>query len=79
MVHFPPAVDELLDCKYEWCGRTGAHGFKREDLRKDHYRKVHNEGSRARAYPKKSGRRNITKGREHERTLKDLTGGSEVE
>ena len=40
-VHFPAVVDELLDCKYEWCGRTGAHGFKREDHRRDHYRKVH--------------------------------------
>lgn len=40
-IHFPPVVEELLDCKYEWCGRTGSHGFKREDHRKDHYRKVH--------------------------------------
>ena len=53
-VHFPPAVEELLDCKYEWCGRTGAHGFKREDHRKEHYRKVHMKGSE---YPKRSGRR----------------------
>lgn len=54
-VHFPPAVEELLDCKYEWCGRTGAHGFKREDHRKEHYRKVHMKGSE---YPKRHGRRN---------------------
>ena len=53
-IHTPPNEDELLDCKYEWCGRTGAHGFKREgcgrtgahgfkreDHRKEHYRKVH--------------------------------------
>ena len=40
-VHFPPKEDELLDCKYEWCGRIGAYGFKREDHRKEHYRKVH--------------------------------------
>ena len=40
-VHFPCAVDELLDCRYEWCGRTGEHGFKREDHRKEHYRMVH--------------------------------------
>lgn len=37
-VHFPPAVEELLDCKYECCGRTGTHGFKREEHRKEHYR-----------------------------------------
>ena len=36
-----PPVEALLDCKYEWCGRTGAHGFKREDHLKEHYRKVH--------------------------------------
>lgn len=40
-VHFPPSPEELLDCRYEWCGRIGAHGFKREDHRKEHYRKVH--------------------------------------
>ena len=40
-VHFPPGVDKLLDCRYEWCGRTGAHGFKREDHREEHYRRVH--------------------------------------
>ena len=59
-VHFPPAVDELLDCRYEWCGRTGAHGFKREDNRKEHYRMVHN---REDGYPKRGkqilGRRSI--------------------
>ena len=53
MVHLPPAVEELLDCKYEWCGRTGAHGFKREDHRKEHYRKVHKKESE---YPKTSKR-----------------------
>ncbi len=48
-------MEELLDCKYEWCGRTGAHGFKREDHRKEHYRKVHKNESE---YPKmgKGGR-----------------------
>ena len=45
VIHFPPAVEELLDCKYGWCGRTGALGFKREDHRKEHYRKVHMEES----------------------------------
>ena len=40
-VHFPPATEELLDCAYKWCGRTGEHGFRREDHRKEHYRKVH--------------------------------------
>ena len=40
-VHFPPPVEELLDCKYEWCGRIGALGFKRESHRRDHYRNVH--------------------------------------
>ena len=39
--HFPPAVGELLDCMYWWCGRTGKYGFKREDHRKEHYRTVH--------------------------------------
>ena len=53
-VHFPPAVEELLDCKYEWCGRTGAHGFKKEDHRKEHYRKVHMKGS---GYSERSDRR----------------------
>ncbi|KAM0795279.1 hypothetical protein BDR22DRAFT_618707 [Usnea florida] len=54
-IHFPPDKTELLDCKYEWCGRTGAHGFKREDHRKEHYRKVHMKESE---YPKtgKGGR-----------------------
>ena len=47
--HFPQAVNKLLDCRYEWCGRTGAQGFKREDHRKDHYRKVHKKESE---YPK---------------------------
>ena len=53
-VHFPLDENELLDCKYEWCGRTGAHGFKREDHRKEHYRKIHIETE----YPKtgKGGR-----------------------
>ena len=53
-VHFPPKEDELLDCKFESCGRTGAYGFKREDHRKEHYRKVHKETE----YPKtrKGGR-----------------------
>ena len=61
-VHFPPAVDELLDCKYEWCGRTGAHGFKREDHRKEHYRKVHMKENE---YPKtgKGGRSGKVSGR----------------
>ena len=40
-VHFPPKEDELLDCKYEWCGRIGEYGFIREDTRKEHYRKFH--------------------------------------
>ena len=44
-VHFPPPVEELLDCKYEWCGRIGAHGFKREEHRKEHYMKVHMKGT----------------------------------
>ena len=48
-IHFPPGVDELLDCKYEWCGRVGAYGFKREDHRKEHYRKVH---MKVEEYPK---------------------------
>ena len=57
-IHFPPAPEELLDCRYEWCGRTGAHGFKREYHREEHYRKVHGKGNE---YPKtgeggKSGR-----------------------
>lgn len=54
-VHFPPPVEELLNCQYAWCGRTGAHGFKREDHRKEHYRKVHMKESE---YPKtgKGGR-----------------------
>ena len=52
--HFPPVVEELLDCQYEWCGRTGAHGFKREDHRKEHYRKVHPKESR---YPKKRNKK----------------------
>lgn len=61
-VHFPPAPDELLDCKYEWCGRTGAHGFKREDHRKEHYRKVHMKESE---YPKtgKGGRSGRSSGK----------------
>ncbi|CAF9942447.1 hypothetical protein IMSHALPRED_003684 [Imshaugia aleurites] len=46
-IHFPPAVEELLDCRYGWCGRTGAHGFKTDDHRREHYRKVHTEGFRA--------------------------------
>ena len=40
-VHFP----DLLDCKYEWCGRTGAYGFKREDHRMEHYKKEHSKES----------------------------------
>ncbi|CAD6586191.1 MAG: hypothetical protein ASARMPRED_002468 [Alectoria sarmentosa] len=40
-VHFPPGQMELLDCKYEWCGRTGENGFIREYYRKEHYREVH--------------------------------------
>ncbi|KAF6218536.1 hypothetical protein HO133_005885 [Letharia lupina] len=61
-VHFPPAPDELLDCQYEWCGRTGAHGFKREDHRKEHYRKVHMKESE---YPKtgKGGRSGRSSGK----------------
>ena len=61
-VHFPPAADELLDCKYEWCGRTGSHGFKREDHRKEHYRNVHMKASE---YPKtgKGGRSSRNSGR----------------
>ena len=51
-LHFPPTKNELLDCKYEWCGRTGAYGFKREDHRKEHYRKVHMKESE----PPKSGK-----------------------
>ena len=52
-VHFPPAVDKLLDCRYEWCGRIGANGFKREDHRKQHYRKVHMKESE---HPKTKGK-----------------------
>lgn len=54
-VHFPPSVEELLDCKYEGCGRTSEMGFKRDDHRKAHYRKVHKKESE---YPKmgKGGR-----------------------
>ena len=39
--HSPPSKDKLLDCKYEGCGRTGAHGFKREDHRIEHYGIAH--------------------------------------
>ena len=52
-VHFPPSEEELLDCKYECCGRTGAHGFKTENHRKGHYRNVHMNG---REYPFNTGR-----------------------
>ena len=53
--HFPPSVNELLDCEYKWCGRTGTHGFKREDDRKEHYRKLHGKENE---YPKNGkGRR----------------------
>lgn len=60
--HFPPSVDELLDCEYKWCGRTGTHGFKREDHRKEHYRKVHMKENE---YPKtgKGGRSGRSGGR----------------
>ena len=65
-VHFPPAVEELLDCTYEWCGRTGARGFRRIDHRMEHYRKVHVKESE---YPETSKRcseqRRVRK--EHER------------
>ena len=66
IVHFPPAVEELLDCKYEWCGRTGARGFKREDHRMEHYRMVHMKESE---YPEMSKRsseqRSVRKEHEH--------------
>ena len=54
-VHFDPTVEELLDCKYEWCGRIGTYGFRREDHRMEHYRSVHTKESE---YPKtrKDGR-----------------------
>ena len=52
-IHYYPTQDELLNCRYEWCGRTGTHGFKREDHRKDHYRKVHMKETE---YPKKDKR-----------------------
>ena len=49
LTHYPDVDPVLLDCKYEWCGRVGNHGFKREDHRKEHYRKVHMKESE---YPK---------------------------
>ena len=42
-IHFPPSSDELLDCRYGGCGRTGAHGFNRDDHRTEHYERVHGE------------------------------------
>lgn len=73
-VHFPSAVEEILDCKYEWCGRTGARGFHRNDHRMEHYRKVHMRESE---YPETSKRsseqRRVRKERERRSSPKSST------
>lgn len=40
-VHFPPTPNEPLNCRHERWGRTGAHGFKEEDYRKEHCSKTY--------------------------------------
>ena len=38
-VHEPD--QNLMDCPYSWCGRTGSYGFTRKDHLNEHIREVH--------------------------------------
>lgn len=39
-VHFHPVIECLPGCRLEWCDCTGVNSFRREDHRKENYRKV---------------------------------------
>lgn len=39
-VHFHPVIEDLPKCRLEWCDCTGVYSFRREDYRKEIYRKV---------------------------------------